>query len=272
MQQRKIDFSVYTSVRIGESHWVSFVESPEDYDALLQGDAFHIIGRANNLLVAPHTKNLVALSKNFDYIKDCGDFLEIGAATLSGRVFSYAKRQNLRGFEILSQLPGSIGGIIKMNAGLKEYEIKDVLLGILQLTKDGKLDFKSVESLNLGYRSSEICGLIFAGIFKKQEGFRENLVNDFKLMRSNQPTEPSFGSTFKNPKGDFAGRLIEQVGLKGVRFGSKKNLCFSEKHANFLVNYGDSTFDEAVELIELARSRVKQECGILLENEVQILR
>lgn len=91
-------------------------------------------------------------------------------------------------------------------------------------------------------------------------------------MRQNQPTEPSFGSCFKNPKGDFAGRLIEAVGLKGVRFGKNKSLCFSEKHANFLVNLGDSTFEEALELIEIAKEKVQKERGIALENEVQILR
>ena len=107
--------------------------------------------------------------------------------------------------------------------------------------------------------------------FKKESGFNHDLVELFTTMRQNQPKEPSFGSCFKNPKGDFAGRLIEAVGLKGVRFGKNKSLCFSEKHANFLVNLGDSTFEEAVELIELARERVRSVYGIALENEVQIL-
>ncbi|MDY5557004.1 MAG: UDP-N-acetylmuramate dehydrogenase, partial [Helicobacter sp.] len=145
-------------------------------------------------------------------------------------------------------------------------------LGILQLENAAKLGFKAAESLGLSYRSSEISGLIFAGIFKKESGFNHNLVELFTSMRQNQPKEPSFGSCFKNPKDNFAGRLIEAVGLKGVRFGKNKSLCFSEKHANFLVNLGNSTFEEAVELIELARERVHSVYGIALENEVQILR
>ncbi|MDE5925684.1 MAG: UDP-N-acetylmuramate dehydrogenase [Helicobacter sp.] len=272
MFQKIVDFSRYTSVRIGTQLALNYIESPQDYIALLEQASPQIIGKANNLLIAPNAKNLCALSKAFDYIKDLGDSLEVGSATPSGRLFAYAKRKNLRGFEILCGLPGSVGGIIKMNAGLKSYEIQEVLLGILQLENTAKLGFKNVESLGLSYRSSEISGLIFAGIFKKQSGFRGDLVEECIKMRQNQPKEPSFGSCFKNPKGDFAGRLIEAVGLKGVRFGKSKSLCFSEKHANFLVNLGDSTFEEALELIEIAKEKVQKECGIALENEVQILR
>ncbi|MDY3113066.1 MAG: UDP-N-acetylmuramate dehydrogenase [Helicobacter sp.] len=271
--QKLIDFSKYTSIKIGTPCAVSIIDSTAAYDTLLQSDKTpQIIGAANNLLISPEAKNLAVLGKEFSYIKDCGDSLEIGAATASGRVFSYAKRHNLGGFEILSKLPGSIGGIIKMNAGLKEYEIKNILSGILVLNKSGKLAFKSVESLALGYRSSNINELIFAGIFKKISGFNENLVESFKALRANQPTEPSFGSTFKNPKGNFAGALIEKAGLKGVLFGKNKSLCFSKKHANFLINLGDSSFYEAVDLIELAKARVLELSGILLENEVQIIK
>ncbi|WP_298496118.1 UDP-N-acetylmuramate dehydrogenase [Helicobacter sp. UBA3407] len=272
MFQKIVDFSCYTSVRIGTRLALNYIESPQDYIALLEQTSPQIIGKANNLLIAPNAKNLCVLSKAFDYIKDLGDSLEVGAATPSGKLFSYAKRKNLGGFEILCGLPGSMGGILKMNAGLKSYEIQKVTLGILQLDSLGKLDFKSVENLGLSYRSSQIEGLIFAGIFKKQSGFRADLVEECIKMRQNQPTEPSFGSCFKNPKGDFAGRLIEAVGLKGVRFGKNKSLCFSEKHANFLVNLGDSTFEEALELIEIAKEKVQKERGIALENEVQILR
>lgn len=271
MFQKLIDFSKFSSVKIGAEIPLTYIESPQDYQELLEQTTPQIIGKANNLLISPNAQNLCALSKVFDYIKDLGDCLEVGAATPSGRLFSYAKAHNLGGFEILSKLPGSIGGIIKMNAGLKDYEIKSVLLGILQSDSAFKLSFVDVKNLNLSYRKSEIQGLIFAGIFKKQEGFKQELVESFSKMRQNQPKEPSFGSCFKNPKGDFAGRLIEEVGLKGVRFGKNKSLMFSPKHANFLVNLGDSTFEEALELIDLAEEKVQQTFGIALEREVQIV-
>ncbi len=272
MIQKIIDFSTYSSIKIGGILEVLLIQSPQDYyEALQRTRTPRIIGAANNLLIAPNAKNLIKLDKNFSYIKDCGDFLEVGALTPSGKLFSYAKRHNLAGFEILSRLPGSIGGIIKMNAGLKEYEIKSSLLGILSLKNSHFLEFSPTQSLNLSYRSSTIETLIFAGIFKKQSGFNPKLVSLFAKMRENQPKEPSFGSCFKNPKGDFAGRLIEEVGLKGVTFGAKKSLMFSPKHANFLVNLGGASFGEALELIELARNLVFQKHKITLQNEVQIL-
>ncbi|WDL75039.1 UDP-N-acetylmuramate dehydrogenase [Helicobacter winghamensis] len=272
MLQKLIDFSQYTSVKIGSIQPLNFIESLEDYDRFLQsGELINIIGKANNLLISPNACNLVALSKNFDYIKDLGDCLEVGAATPTGRLFSYAKRKNLFGFEILSKLPGSIGGIIKMNAGLKTYEIKDILDGVLILDSNVKLGFKNVESLELTYRNSKITELIFAGIFKKKLGFDASLVETFTKMRANQPKEPSFGSCFKNPSGNFAGALIEQAGLKGVKFGKNQSLMFSPLHANFLVNLGNSSFDEALDLILLAKEKVYMKSKITLEEEVQII-
>ena len=271
MQQKFLDFSRYTSIRIGEKNLVNLIENTQDYYEFLQKFTPKILGKANNLLIAPNAKNLILLDKSFDYIKDCGDFLEVGAMTPSKKLFLYAKEHNLGGFEILSHLPGCIGGIIKMNAGLKEYEIKSVLDGILSIKDSYKLEFIASEALNLQYRKSAINTLIFAGIFKKNKGFNESLVETFKTMRKNQPKEPSFGSCFKNPQGNFAGALIEKVGLKGQRFGKNKNLCFSEIHANFLVNFGGSTFNEALDLIALAQEKVQNAFKITLEKEVQIL-
>ncbi|MDE5602785.1 MAG: UDP-N-acetylmuramate dehydrogenase, partial [Helicobacter sp.] len=245
--------------------------SPQDYFHLLQHSTPQIIGKANNLLISPLAKDLILLSKHFDYIKDCGDSLEVGALTPSGKLFSYAKKHNLRGFEILGELPGSIGGIIKMNAGLKEYEIQSILLGILSIKHSYNFEFTAVEDLHLSYRDSKINTLIFAGIFKKEEGFDLDLTKTLKIMRNNQPKESSFGSCFKNPPNNYAGFLIESVGLKGVKFGKNQNLCFSPKHANFLINLGSSSFEEAIELINLAKEKVYKNHNILLQEEVRII-
>ncbi|CAM2813234.1 UDP-N-acetylmuramate dehydrogenase [Helicobacter burdigaliensis] len=271
MQKKLINFKTYSSIKVGGICEVCEISSPQDYYNLLQnGTPLNIIGKANNLLVAPNAKNLIVLSKDFDYIKDCGAFLEVGALTPSGKLFSYAKKHNLAGFEFLRGLPGCIGGIIKMNAGLKKYEIKSSLLGILCLKNSSELEFIKSEELTLGYRTSNINTLIFAGIFKKDKGFNDSLPPLFTSMRENQPSEPSFGSCFKNPKNNYAGFLIESVGLKGQRFGKNKSLMFSQKHANFLVNLGDSEFFEVLELIELAKKRVFERHNLLLEEEVQI--
>ena len=120
MIQKVIDFAVYSSIKIGAALQVSIIQTPQDYYESLQHTISpNIVGAANNLLVSPNAKNLIMLDKKFSYIKDCGDYLEVGALTPSGKLFSYAKKHNLAGFEILSGLPGSIGGIFKIKYGLK---------------------------------------------------------------------------------------------------------------------------------------------------------
>ena len=132
MIQKVIDFAVYSSIKIGAALQVSIIQTPQDYYESLQHTISpNIVGAANNLLVSPNAKNLIMLDKKFSYIKDCGDYLEVGALTPSGKLFSYAKKHNLAGFEILSGLPGSIGGIIKIKSLLKKYEIKSTLLNHL---------------------------------------------------------------------------------------------------------------------------------------------
>ena len=203
------------------------------------------------------------LGKNFDYIKVEGDFLYVGAATPGGKLLSFCKKHDIRHFELLPKLPGNIGGMIKMNAGLKEFEIFNYLHSIT--TQNGILLKKDIPH---GYRWTDFDGVVFEACFEMHKGFNEEHLEMFKKMRDNQPTDPSAGSCFKNPKDDSAGRLIQEVGLKGYRIG---DMAFSEKHANFLVNLGKGTFDESLELILLAQKKVYEKFGVYLENEVIIV-
>lgn len=257
MQTREIDFSKYSSLKIGGVLEVKVLQSPlEEFDGFL-------IGGANNLLVSPKAKNLYILGKEFEYIKDLGEVIEIGGAMSSGRIYSYFKARNLWGLEFLRGLPGSMGGLVKMNAGMKSYEIAESIHSVLI---NGK--WVDREEIPFTYRRSGIEGVIYAVRVHKKEGFREDLVEVFKQMRSTHPHLPSCGSCFKNPEGDFAGRLLESVGLRGYRVGG---VGFSEKHANFLVNYGGGRFEEAKELIALGKKKVQEASGVKLECEVVII-
>lgn len=255
--KRWIDFSLYSSVKIGPLLEVEVIEEIGGCEGL------QVIGHAYNLLLSPQASSLAVLGDSFEGITLEDGFLKVGAATPSGRVFSYAKRENLRGFEMLGALPGSVGGLVKMNAGMKSYEIKEILEGII--TARG---FVPASELGLGYRSSGIDEVIFYALFKRIEGFRGELLEEFRLMRSRQPKGASFGSVFKNPVGDYAGRLIEAVGLKGVKRGGA---IFSPLHANFLINEGGASFEDAHWLIKEAQKRVHEAFGIKLEPEVVIL-
>lgn len=254
---REIDFSQYSSIKIGQKIPVLVIEEEGEY-----GDYF-ILGRANNTIISPNPPALAILGKNYAYIEQREGLLHVGAAVLSGRLFSYCKRENLAGMEYLLHLPGSVGGLVKMNAGLKEWEIFEYLAAIK--TKDGYIEKKDVE---YGYRKTSIETIIYEAVFDLPSGFDEARVEMFRKMRTNQPKEPSAGSVFKNPKGDYAGRLIESVGLKGERVGGA---MFSELHANFLINVGGATFEDASTLLQLAQKRVFESSGIELELEVVLL-
>jgi UDP-N-acetylmuramate dehydrogenase len=255
---REIDFSKFSSIKIGPK---VEVEEIDEADNLPKG--VFLIGGANNLLISPNPPPLAMLSKKFDYIFEDEDGVHVGAAASGGKVLSYAKKRNLKGFELLQKLPGTMGGIVKMNAGLKEFCISDNLISVLV---NGEKIAKS--DINFGYRKSGIKGVIFEAVFAKKEGFSRELFEAFKSMRSNQPKLPSAGSCFKNPPNDFAGRLLEAAGFKGKRF---ENMAFSGIHANFLVNLGGGTYEEAITLINEAKKSVFEQFGIELELEIEIV-
>jgi len=232
-----------------------------------RGDEFptdrYLIGGANNLLLSPTPPPLMILGKSFATIEKKGDLLTIGAAMPTGRIVSFAKKNNLSGFEFFSKLPGTLGGMLAMNAGVKAYEIFNMIHSI-EIGGEW-VDKKEIE---YGYRFAKLPGIATAATFRVEDGFDQKLLRTLVELRSNQPKEPSAGSAFKNPKDDFAGRLIEAVGLKGKREGG---MAWSEVHANFLVNLGNGKFEEAASLIAEAKKRVYARFGIALQEEIKIL-
>ena len=257
-----IDFSKFSSVRVGGVHEVAVLESVED--ALKPEFASRVmIGGANNLLVSPNPPPMMMLGGAFDYINLSGDVLSIGAATKSGKIYNFAKKHNIGGFEFLQNIPGTLGGLVKMNAGLCGVSISDDLLAV----RLGR-GWVERERISFGYRRSGIEEPILGAEFKISRGFDAELAADFAAKRANQPKGASFGSCFKNPPNDAAGRLIEAAGLKGHAIGGAK---FSEQHANFIINFGGASFEDVIALINLAQSRVFEEFGIELETEVVVL-
>jgi len=258
MKTKQLNFKKYSSFKIGPEIEVALLEDDFSYF-----ENYYLIGSCNNTLVGNNPPPLMMLSKMYDYIKIEDGVLKVGGATPSGKVASFCKKHDIANLEFLSHLPGKLGGLVFMNAGLKEFEIFNVLLDVA--TTDGK---KNTDEIEYGYRYTNIDKPILEATFKLTNGFSLEKVEMFKKMRSNQPSTPSAGSCFKNPKGDYAGRLIEAVGLKGVMRG---DMCFSEEHANFLVNNGNGVFEDAMWLINEAKRRVQEEFDILLECEIIIL-
>jgi len=259
---KKINFSKFSSINIGAVINVFMINSMKDCKTARENNSY-LIGSCNNILMSNNPPPLCKLSKKYDYIKIEENILKIGAATPSGKIASFCKKNNIANFEFMSHLPGTLGGLVYMNAGLKEYEIFNHLLSIM--TCDAKI---LKENIEYGYRYTNLSATILEASFEIEKGFDDAKVEMFKKMRANQPSTPSAGSCFKNPKGDYAGRLIEEVGLKGKRVGGME---FSKEHANFLVNHGNGTYDDANSLIDKAKSLVKKVFGIELELEIKIL-
>ena len=258
MQTKLINFSKYSSFKIGGSFEVALLE--DDFSKI---DDYYLIGSCNNTLVGTNPPPLMMLSKKYDYIKIEDGILKIGGATPSGKIASFCKKNDIANFEFVSHLPGKLGGLVYMNAGLKEFEIFNYLVDITTPT-----GIKRKDELAFGYRKTDIDEPILEASFELHSGFDTAKVAMFKKMRSNQPSTPSAGSCFKNPDGDYAGRLIEEVELKGVM---RDDMCFSQEHANFLVNTGNGNFEDAIWLIDEAKKRVKEKFDISLECEIVIL-
>ncbi len=258
MYFKSIDFSKYSSIKIGQTEEVLILEKGDE----IPTDRY-LIGGANNLLLSSNPPALMMLGKDFATIDLGRDILTIGASMPTGRIVSYTRKHNLSGFEFFAKLPGMLGGMLAMNAGVKSYEIFNILHSIEVNEK-----WIPKEEIEFGYRFAKLPGIATAAKFHTQEGFDQKLLEELIKLRSNQPKEPSAGSAFKNPNGDHAGRLIEAVGLKGRRRGG---MAWSKVHANFLVNLGDGNFEDAHYLIALAQEKIFQTFRIELQTELKIL-
>ncbi len=253
---KEIDFSRYSSIKIGPKALVLVLNEIKEYKE------YKILGLANNALISSKAPKFAVLGKNFDYIKEEQNLLYVGCATKSGKLLAYAKKHDIANLEFLGKLPGNLGGLVKMNAGLKTWEIFNYIHSIK--TIDGYILKKDI---NFSYRKTDINSIIYEVVFNIEAGFSVSQAELFAKMRDNQPQTPSAGSCFKNPLNDSAGRLLQEVGLKGF---SKGGMSFSLKHANFLVNNDNGTFEDATYLISLAKQRVKEKFNITLEEEIII--
>ena len=248
----EIDFSKFSSIKIGNKKRVKIIDEWNYENEFL-------IGNATNTLISPNAENLGILDDRYDFIEYKNGFLKTGGKTKNRKVYRFCKDNNLGGFEFLAHLPGTIGGSIKMNAGVKKEEISNNLLSVNEKEKN---------YFNFSYRYSNINEPVFKAVFEIKRNYDVKLDEKLKNLRKNQPSFPSLGSVFKNPKGDFAGRVIEAVGMKGM---VKGGIMVSEIHSNFFVNIGGGKFEDMIYLINTAKKRVFEEFGIKLEEEIRII-
>ena len=244
-----------------------------------RGWPWFILGNGSNLLVSDEGFDgvMVAIGKPFGDIRaEAGGLLYAGAGALLSRIARSAMELGLTGLEFASGIPGSLGGAVVMNAGAYGSDMSAVLEQVTVLAPDGRILKLEKEALGLGYRRSCIQDQGYVvleaefGLESGQAGEIQAVMEDLAVRRrTRQPLEyPSAGSTFKRPEGYFAGKLIEEAGLKGLALGGAQ---VSEKHCGFVINRGQATAADILGLCRLVQKRVKEHAGVTLELEVKLL-
>ena len=237
------------------------------------------LGRGSNLLVADRGAEafLIKLAGGLDRLELLGEnSLYVGAGVTLAQAAVFALEHALTGLEFAHGIPGTLGGGVFMNAGAYDGELSQVISWADCLDESGRRFRLEGPDLELGYRTSVfsrkpwvVTGARLDLTPGDPAAIRARMEDLSHRRRSKQPLEfPSAGSTFKRPAGHFAGALIQEAGLKGVRIGGAQ---VSEKHAGFVVNTGGATSDDILSLIRLVRDTVLEKTGVLLEPEVRML-
>ncbi|MBQ7468970.1 MAG: UDP-N-acetylmuramate dehydrogenase [Pseudobutyrivibrio sp.] len=239
---------------------------------------FMVIGNGSNLLVSDEGIDgvVISLGKNSDGITISGDTMVVEAGAMLSTVANAAADAGLTGLEFASGIPGSIGGAVYMNAGAYGGEIKDVIESVLVLTENLEKKVMTAEDLHMSYRHSSLMeegGYVLSAVLKLSKGDKEEIkakIADIREQRiAKQPLNfPSAGSTFKRPEGYFAGKLIDDAGLRGYSVGGAQ---VSEKHCGFVVNKGDAKAADVLKLMKDVDSKVFEMFGVHLSPEVRII-
>lgn len=239
---------------------------------------YYIVGNGSNLLVSDkgYRGVIIQLYKEMSRIRVEDHVIYAQAGASLAKIANAALESSLTGFEFAAGIPGTIGGACVMNAGAYGGEMKDVLLEVRVMTRDGEIMVLPKEKLELGYRTSVIAKegyiVLEAAIELKpgeQDAIRAYMDELREKRTSKQPLEyPSAGSTFKRPEGYFAGKLIQDAGLRGFRVGGAQ---VSEKHCGFVINAQDATAADIFSLMEQVSGKVREQFGVVLEPEVKRL-
>jgi UDP-N-acetylmuramate dehydrogenase len=243
-----------------------------------QGLTWKILGKGSNLLVRDEgwAGVLINLQEGLNAvdIRDNGEVRAEAGVRLS-HLLKLCQDAGLSGLEFCAGIPGTVGGAIKMNAGAEGWEIGKILGRVEFYRHPGGSYLRTRKELKFDYRHFELKDgeIVIAGEFElapsDPRSIRSRILNYLKRRRMTQPvTFPSAGSVFKNPPGNYAGKIIEELGLKGHRVGDAQ---VSEVHANFIINRGRAKAAQVLELVQLIQERAKREKGIALELEIEVV-
>ncbi len=273
----------YTSFGIGgPADIMVFPEGMEDVQMAVQlsrdeGFPYLVLGGGANLLVRDGGFRGMVLRMEgvFPHLDAEGSRVRAGAGVRLSRLVAFCSKLALTGVESLAGIPGTVGGGVKGNAGAFGGSIADHLAVVHILSREGEQQMFSRDQLKFSYRRSSLpegCVVLHVTFDLAHDDpvrIRRRVSENLLERNRRQPVEwRSAGSVFKNPPGEYAGRLVEKAGLKGVRIG---DACISPKHGNFIINCGRATARDVLALIDLMKHRVREESGVELELEVQVV-
>ena len=242
------------------------------------GIPYFILGNGSNLLVGDggYPGVMLQIGSKMNRIKAEEECIRAEAGALLSRVAGFALENGLTGLEFASVIPGTVGGALVMNAGAYGGEIKQVVRQVTVIDERGEISVIENDAMEFGYRTSVIkkkpltvLEAVFALSPGEESGIRARMEELAQRRKEKQPLEyASAGSTFKRPEGFFAGKLIMEAGLRGLRVGGAQ---VSEKHCGFVINTGGATAGDILAVIREVQKRVRENTGITLETEVILL-
>lgn len=279
------DMSRFTSFRAGgKADCMVQPQNTEQLKAVLQllaaGDVpYMVMGNGSNILVkdSGYKGVIVKMGDAFNSIDIDGEVLTAGCGTLMSQVAKAALEESLTGFEFASGIPGSLGGAVFMNAGAYGGEMVHIVKEAKLVSRDGSREYTlSCDELELSYRHSvlhDTGDIVVSVTLQLAKGNKEEISGTMKELAAKrnekQPVHlPSAGSFFKRPEGYFAGKLVQDAGMKGFSVGAAQ---VSPLHSGFIVNNGGATATEILQLMEIVQAAVMEQFGVKLEPEVRII-
>lgn len=235
-----------------------------------------LLGNGTNLLLNDGFLNYNFVStEKLNHIEYLGNGrVKVEAGVDLETLLQFMEQENLSGIEKMAGIPGSIGGLTYMNGGAFGTEIFDFIEEVEVLGEEKKIQSLRKENISIRYRKTEIQEkkwIILSVTFQFHTGFDKKTVEEIQESRKEKHPldKPSLGSTFKNPSGDFAARLISEAGLKGRKIGGAQ---IAEKHPNFILNLGTASFQDILDILSLVKKTVFDKFGVQLEEEIIIVR
>lgn len=243
---------------------------------LLNDYPYYLVGNGSNLLVsdAGFRGAIIDIKEHFSSIEIIQNELHCGGGALITRAANIAAENSLSGFEEITGIPGTVGGALVMNAGCYGKNISEHLKQVEIIDQEGNRCSYKASELKFGYRSSGLeKKLIIKAVFSLSMNNKQNIYAKMNELlakrRHSQPLSlPSCGSVFKRPEGHFAGKLIEDSGLKGYTVGGA---MVSKKHAGFIINFNQASAEDVRNLINHIKEKVNQRYNVMLEEEVIFL-